>query len=138
MSIFLVVHSILDMSIFRHSPLYSKECFICLSGFVKELLREQGMQLLKAFHKHKHTTSIVDDFAFYENRAIMYQRARQQQPPPGAFGEEIFLFLYLQILVRFKNSFEIPVLFFHSERMTFELFCSFKDLFSLRITLPSL
>lgn len=44
----------------------------------QEVPHGQGLQMLKAFHGHKHVTSIVDDFAFYENRAMQYQRSKQQ------------------------------------------------------------
>lgn len=54
----------------------------------QEVPHEQGLQLLKVFNSHKHTTSIVDDFAFYENRAIQYQRSKQQQQQ-GVYGERI-------------------------------------------------
>lgn len=43
----------------------------------QEVPRAQGVQLLAAMHGHKHATSIVDDFAYYEARAMQYQRPGQ-------------------------------------------------------------
>lgn len=45
---------------------------------MQEVPFEQGLQMLKAFHQHKHVTSIVDDYGFYENRAMQHQRSRHQ------------------------------------------------------------
>ncbi|CAM9936526.1 unnamed protein product, partial [Ectocarpus sp. 12 AP-2014] len=45
----------------------------------QEVPFEQGLQMLKAFHEHKHVTSIVDDYAFYENRALQHQHRPKHQ-----------------------------------------------------------
>ncbi|XP_040377500.1 YTH domain-containing protein ECT4-like isoform X1 [Oryza brachyantha] len=47
----------------------------------QEVNLEQGMQMLKIFKEHVSKTSILDDFAFYENRQKLMQekRVKQQQ-----------------------------------------------------------
>jgi ribosomal protein S21 len=40
---------------------------------------EQGLQMLKIFKEHVSKTSILDDFAFYENRQKLMQEKRAKQ-----------------------------------------------------------
>jgi ribosomal protein S21 len=40
---------------------------------------EQGLQMLKIFKEHVSKTSILDDFAFYENRQKLIQEKRAKQ-----------------------------------------------------------
>lgn len=42
---------------------------------------EQGLQMLKIFKEHVSKTSILDDFAFYENRQKLMQEKRAKQQP---------------------------------------------------------
>jgi len=53
-------------------------------GFQVKL--EQGLQLVKIFKDHASKTSILDDFAFYENRQkiMLEKKAKQHQPPKQA------------------------------------------------------
>lgn len=40
---------------------------------------EQGLEMLKIFKEHVTKTSILDDFAFYENRQKLMQEKRAKQ-----------------------------------------------------------
>lgn len=45
----------------------------------QEVKLEQGLQMLKIFKDHSSKTSILDDFAFYENRQKLMQEKRAKQ-----------------------------------------------------------
>uniref|UniRef100_N1QSK2 YTH domain-containing family protein n=1 Tax=Aegilops tauschii TaxID=37682 RepID=N1QSK2_AEGTA len=47
----------------------------------QEVKLEQGLQMLKIFKEHVSKTSILDDFAFYENRQKLMQEKRAKQQP---------------------------------------------------------
>ncbi|KAF7067662.1 hypothetical protein CFC21_073521 [Triticum aestivum] len=55
----------------------------------QEVKLEQGLQMLKIFKEHVSKTSILDDFAFYENRQkLMQEKRAKQQPLQGQGGDE--------------------------------------------------
>lgn len=53
---------------------------------LQEVPFDEGLQMLKAFHAHNHVTSIVDDYAYYDNRAVSFQRSKQHRGA-GSYGE---------------------------------------------------
>ena len=52
----------------------------CPAAFLMlQVKLEQGLQMLKIFKEHVSKTSILDDFAFYENRQKLMQEKRAKQ-----------------------------------------------------------
>lgn len=71
-------------SILRHITLENNDNKpVTNSRDTQEVKLEQGLQMLKIFKEHASKTSILDDFAFYENREkIMLEKKSKQFPLP--------------------------------------------------------